>query len=534
MSVGHNPSNAGPGRTVSWTAAFLLLVGLVARLAPFANQGGRLLRRFPTEDGYLMLTIARNLALGRGMSTADGTMPTNGTQPLATFLWSACSLAVGGDKEATVAVVLVLQVALGTATAYVIYLLALRILHETEAPREKALLAAAGWYASETVVAHTMNCLESGLYVLLLSLVLLVVFRATGTASAPRYAQWALSGVLLGLGFWGRNDVVLFCAALAGAHLFWGLPGAPARTLHRFLELAVAGAIVAAIAAPWLTFNYTRFGHVVPISGQAEALDAAFGANAGQVGRGLFAYETLFLPIPNALSNVPWVQVASTVAVGLYAWFVWSFVRRSESLASRQACLVAAFATVLFAGFYGMFFGAPHFMSRYLFALSPLYATAWGAAIHLAWRRLDRASPLLVPVAALALAGLAVVLNVRAYRLGGRHPHFQVVDWLRTHALESNWVGAPQSGTVGYFHDRTINLDGKVNPGALAARKRHGVAQYVVDSEIEYVADWEAIAADVPLPGVTLTMGDPPMGQYFEVLVDDKESNLAILKRKPR
>ena len=46
-----------------------------------------MLRQWPTEDGYLMLTIARNMALGNGMSTADGELPTNGTQPLATTIW---------------------------------------------------------------------------------------------------------------------------------------------------------------------------------------------------------------------------------------------------------------------------------------------------------------------------------------------------------------------------------------------------------------------------------------------------------------
>jgi hypothetical protein len=45
-----------------------------------------------------MLTIARNIAEGHGMSTANGTIPTNGTQPLVTFILAGIFYLAGGDK----------------------------------------------------------------------------------------------------------------------------------------------------------------------------------------------------------------------------------------------------------------------------------------------------------------------------------------------------------------------------------------------------------------------------------------------------
>jgi hypothetical protein len=45
-------------------------VGAATRLVPILDGSTRLLRQFPTEDGYLMMTIARSIALGRGMTTA--------------------------------------------------------------------------------------------------------------------------------------------------------------------------------------------------------------------------------------------------------------------------------------------------------------------------------------------------------------------------------------------------------------------------------------------------------------------------------
>src|SRR5262249_10342240 len=89
-SVGLRAGGTRVGMGLWLTVAGMVAVGLVSRVVPLLNSGGRLLRQFPSEDGYLMLTIARNIALGHGMSVANGTIPTNGTQPLATLLWALC------------------------------------------------------------------------------------------------------------------------------------------------------------------------------------------------------------------------------------------------------------------------------------------------------------------------------------------------------------------------------------------------------------------------------------------------------------
>src|SRR5687767_55155 len=87
----------------------LFVIGFIARVLPLLNLEGRLLQMYPTEDGYLMLTIARNLAVGKGFSVADGTIPTNGTQPLTTLLWAACFFLSSGHKTAGVLLAQILQ-----------------------------------------------------------------------------------------------------------------------------------------------------------------------------------------------------------------------------------------------------------------------------------------------------------------------------------------------------------------------------------------------------------------------------------------
>jgi hypothetical protein len=85
-------------------------------------------------------------------------------------------------------------------------------------------------------------------------------------------------------------------------------------------------------------------------------------------------------------------------------------------------------------------------------------------------------------------------------------------------------VGAIQTGTLGYFHDRTINLDGKVNIHAYNALIGSRIADYVVDeTQIKYLADWIGM-----LDWRTM----PRIDESFEVVVADYERNLGVLARK--
>jgi hypothetical protein len=114
------------------------------------------------------------------------------------------------------------------------------------------------------------------------------------------------------------------------------------------------------------------------------------------------------------------------------------------------------------------------------------------------------------------------------FRNGVSNGHRQVVDWIQKNVGEREWIGAIQTGTLGYFHDRTINLDGKVNPKALRARIERGqVMSYVLDeTPINYLADWVGIA------GWATTAAEPRFPQAFELVVDDKAANLGVLRRR--
>ncbi len=138
-----------------------LSVGTAARALPLFDLDGRALRQFPSEDGYLMLTIARNLAIGNGLSIEAGTTLTNGTQPLMTGVYAGLFWVVGGDKLWGVVLVQVLGIALALLSAFVLYRVGSILFANDRNGAALAAIAAAAWYLAPLGTRYTQNCLET-------------------------------------------------------------------------------------------------------------------------------------------------------------------------------------------------------------------------------------------------------------------------------------------------------------------------------------------------------------------------------------
>jgi hypothetical protein len=504
-------------RPVLWTVAAALTIGTLMRLSGFLGTD-RLFQQFPTEDGYLMLTIARNLAIGNGFSVGDGQIPTNGTQPFMTLVFTLGFLVGGGDRVIGVAFAEGLLVLTSIATAIAIFWLGCRISSDDRAPAIAAI-AASTWYVSGITIPHSMNGLETGPYALIAALVGLVFIED----ASPRLWSWPRTlgvGVLLGFAFLIRNDACFLILAACLTHLYVGWETDSIGP--RFARVMVFGSTSVVVASPWLVFNYLQFGHIMPVSGRAESLTAGFADNLALIFFPIAEYFTGVLAIPESLESrlTILVIVFVTLAVGAV---LYSF-RRASPEARRLIVLSMIFGTCLFL-FYGLFFGAGWFVYRYTFPLTPFIFLFWSFALFWLLDRLGERLGAWVPIAVAVPIVLAVgAMNYRIWARGTDHMHFQVVEWVRDNVPPQDWVGAPQTGTVGFFHDRTINLDGKVNPAAYEALLDRRLPTYIVhETPIEWIADWEGMAAWVE--------DEPIIGEHFEVVVHDVERNLAVLHR---
>ena len=77
----------------------------------------------------------------------------------------------------------------------------------------------------------------------------------------------------------------------------------------------------------------------------------------------------------------------------------------------------------------------------------------------------------------------------------GAHPnlnHTSQLAWIRANVAPGCTVGAYETGTLIYFRDRTVNLDGKVDHHALEARLAGRSPQYVDRRGIDVLVDIES------------------------------------------
>lgn len=523
-SSASSPSTPWRGSTL-WTPLLLALlgVGFVSRVAPLFDVGGRVIRQFPTEDGYLSLTIARNMALGHGMSVSNGTVPTNGTQPFFTWVWSLAFRLTNADKVSGVFVVQLFELAMACIAAGLLYRVGQRLLKSSPWGRDAAALAACAWFAAPVGVPHTMNCLESGGYVLV---VLVAITILTSIDVTPGDWSWGAClgyGLALGWAFWARNDAVFLIAAACLTHWLFGVTKGGKSIFGRSLiEAVVIGATTVVMAIPWLYYNKTTFDHLMPISGIAESHHASFAQNAHLMPASLLEYIVVGLQIPETLEIKPAIITAALVIDVFAIWVAIRWMRNEERWWQPAFWVVLGYGGGLLC-YYGLYFGAPHFVSRYLFPLSPFAALLWAMLFLKLWAWL--AGRGLGLLASLGLVGLVLVctgLNARIYQRGANHMHFQVIEWIDENVPEDTWVGAIQTGTLGYWHDRTYNLDGKVDPFALEAQLQGEIDEYIIKRNIRYLADW---------PGIVTWASKPQIAANFEIIVDDKARRLAVLAR---
>ena len=499
----------------------LISYGVVARLAPLRSEESMF--RSISEDGYLMMTVARNIALGLGMTTSNGTIPTNGVQPLSTFLWSGVYWLVDGDKVQGVLGIILIQFIITTLAAVLLWQIGIRVLSSNPAKHYIVALAVAMWYTSPVSLRHTKNGLETGLYVLaVLSIILLLVTTLTRKWSLR---DAILMGFLLGITFWIRNDAVFLILAVCLMQLFLG-SWQRQELWQRFIQVNVMGITTVLIALPWLIYNKVNFGAIMPISGQAESLNVHFGQNLPLLPSVLIEYFFMF-PIPSEIQvKLPIIFAGMVLLIVIK---LWQLYYRLQSSIERRLFVVVSLYLLGLSSFYSLYFGAHYFLVRYLFPISPFLALLWATMVVYAWLKLPWQSLRygISILFILVMVGITILSHIKIYP----SRHFQLVTWAKQHVSEAEWIASLQTGYLGYFHDRTINLDGKVNPEALTARQQgpNELAKYIINKRIdsqriEYIVDWIRL--------IRKLNEYPLIKQNFHLIVDNPQQNLSVLKRQ--
>ena len=513
----------------------IFLVALAVRLWFVAQPFDALDRGFVPDDTYYTLSVARNMAAGRG-PIADSDHLTNGFQPLIAFLMVPVYW-LTRDATAPVRIAALLGALADSAAAVLLFGLA------AEAwGRRAGLLAGWIWALSPIAVANSLCGLETSL-ALAISL-LLVQIAGEVRGEFARAEVWAC-GVTAGLAVLARIDTALLCLLVAVLMAWHKGPGVAARV----------AAIALLVVSPWWSYELWRFGTVVPESGAAVRLQTTIHHALGTtpqtqviwgLGYGVMPVVDIH-SLRNLLLDQPTVRFALAVLVAAGLWWI---AKPALSSATAAIRLLAGFACCMLI-FYSLLVPALWFFKRYLAPVEALSVLLFSWVLSrmvekVGGRALGRALAVAVLLPGITQLGLWMVfgkpLDVRyngakGYALPARAVLRDLASREPTAAL-----GAFQSGALAYFaaelpgHPiRVVNLDGVVNRSAFEALRSHRLRDYLDKNRILYLADWplnvEAMARFVAASrvlGVAVVYLAPDQGVegfiLARVLAEGKES----------
>lgn len=482
-------------RTVERLARLLTALVLVATLLTTVRGADVLPERPLTEDCYYALTVARNLALGRGL-TIDGVHATNGFQPLYTVICALAYLPTGGDPVSSLRLVLLISWLVSVAAALTVGELAAMLAPPGRA-RTARLLATLAWVGCGYTFFQHFNGLETGLALLLYA----AVARAWLRGAAESTAGTLGLGLLLGLLILARIDGALLagglCAVLAADR------AVPVRT--RLARAAGTGGVALLVSSPWWIYNRVGFGSFMPTSGRAQQLWGVFPdrlAAAGNATMMALAPMTAFPASMPVLESLP-VKILRGGLVGVLLVVFLRAIDRGELVRdpivrARVARLAAGWGLFLL-GLYGYYIAGSHAIWHYVRYLAPLAIPGVvGLAVWLAGRppRAQLVAVVLIP--ALLAVGLADLYGSRAWNRSSFWTY--ELPLVRAHVPAEERVASWQSGTLGYFRRGVLNLDGKVNPDVLA--RKDDIDAYLREQRIDWLVDWPGnVKAGLKLAG---------------------------------
>lgn len=521
------PKKSISNQIILITAIGLMILGFVSRLLPVFIDG-RLFLQFPIDDGYYMLTMARNIAMGLGLSVSNGEIATNGTQPFVTLLWGVFYWLSSGDKEAGILLIHIFEIVCSIAAAFFLYRISNRLLPKFEGAPLVALWISALWFVAESTVYQSMNMLETGPLALGILIFLYVYIGVEEKKLEDQnYSVWFGLGAILGLLFWIRNDTAFLAIAVSGSRLLFMTGKNPDQMRKLFFQAVIVGAVSGGIATPWLFFNYYNFGHIMPLSGVAESLMKSYPTQNVYPTIREFA-TTIFYIVPG-FDNRFWMKYSIMVPAisGLIPLVVLILCHKKFQWPDVWGRFIVVFAIylglVIF--FYALFFGARWMLPRYFFPFSSITTLVCVGLVVSIYGRVSWMKKLGLPYVVIALLSyLAVQQHIAIYKSGDEHKQKQLWQWVDSNVDESVWVAGWQTGIVGYFHDKTINLDGKVNPDALASILSNYSDGYMRDLKAEYILDWKSI--------VRKEDHFKAVDEYYEVIFEKDTPSIAVLARR--
>jgi hypothetical protein len=475
--------------------ALLIIITIVTRLALAFRPETQLTQRLYQEDAYYSLTTANHLAHGNGFSV-DGVHPTNGVQPLIVVLYSICFFISGADKWLGLRLTFGLMAIIEALCVVLIYK-AIQTFKRKDKQYsiDPAMAGAVGWTFLFANLIHNAIGLETGLYAMMILWSLYLYGRILELEKqGERIAnlRWIGFGAQLGLLVLTRIDGVFFVGAICLLELI---------KRRNLLPSFLIGIFAVIVSSPWWIYNYTKFGSLMPISGQSESIGSALLLNI-QFSLTTIANTFLVLFYQESELGVTVIRLSTVSILIIVAMVLWrqygrAYIKKSYEPRPLIALFIASACLVVY---YTFFFNAPHFIGRYFHPLRVavlLIVILCLPALYERWKASSKFSIVRIAISCYLAIGIAYNAAHYIYNFTTKDVNalYQAGKWAEQHPEHK--VGMTSSGVAGFISNNVVNLDGKVNYDALLARHHDSLGYYVVNSGIDVLADWEGNARPI-------------------------------------
>jgi hypothetical protein len=468
-----------------------------------------------TEDAFYSLSIARSLAHLHGFSP-NGQQLTTGAQPLWPILLTPCFW-LPGDRLPLLAVAACSAgLWLGTAWEFA-QCVASFVASPSFRQRQRVVLLLVLVFCVQTPLRlQFFNGLETGLFAFLLVVCIRRILLQRAKPIGP-----IGTGVLLGLLALTRIEGIALAAAI-----LVGRAIADRRSV-RSREIVVPGAIAAGFLTPWLAYVFAITGSWLPQSGTATSAAVWPFADPLTTRAHDTVHDVATMAVwPRPPANVTGTGLLALAAVVfvvelLVLWRTHPLVHRREL----AGVGVVALALGALAGAYTVQSAATWFYPRYLVGAQVLLLGVAGLALVRVMSVLTRDARTTWSVGLLPLA-LAAWFFVAEPRRDQGHDYMALeVHSLASHPTPSSCrIGMVESGRTGFSDPRVVNLDGKMDVGALHAFLQHRWLDYWNSSvDVVYVRPFLITAY--------LDRQYPQWRQEFEAVPDQQVGNEVYLVR---
>lgn len=501
---------------LQWMACGMILFAVLGALA-LPLRGLPSLCNYPmAEDGYLVMSVARHVGMGEGI-TIDGETATNGFQPLWVFLIAPLFTITGDSRVLGIRLVIFAQACVYALSALLLYLV---VSKSFSASRKKfgavlGVTASAIFVCSYDVWVNAFTGMETGLLFLLYLTVLWVLQNRRRKSIATTVLLGAVAGLLV----LTRIDAGFFVVYLGFLLAISDLRRDSWKS--SFVSLLVYGGTCLLVTLPWWIFNLVQFHDLMPISGQATTSKVEF--FAANIGLASLAVIRSLVPQVPFLRWEPWqagiahgsALVGQLIVVGTVCR---AHIRHNAPSQNEIKPLIT-FATALVLStitlwlWYGTKSWATWFYPRY-FSYLGIFGSLLTAAFIVA---LSRRSLFLAICGLVAIGGFHVRSLTYAFQslpFEGRLHSGAQLELVDRNVPSSEVVSAGQTGVLGFFRSHVVNFDGKVNSEALAYRGR--INDYLEERNIRWVCD----------TGYVLSFGFAPERNGWTVVAEREHCKL--------